>query len=239
MDVGYDSPPMDTSRSLAARVLPVGLTAAGAVLLALGLLTYSDRAAAIDPSPSPRTTPAASARPSPTGEPSASPSPSPTASPVAAVATRVVIAGLAIDLPVIEGPDTYPPCGVAMYLPELHQPGEAGATYLFAHARAGMFEPLLLESRRADGERMLGMLVQVFTADDRLHLYEITEVRPVVPFETALDEPFAATTDQLWLQTSIGPAGTKPKMQVVAEPLSVGPADPAEAHPTPKPVSCG
>jgi hypothetical protein len=102
-----------------------------------------------------------------------------------------------------------------------------------------MFEPLLIESRRNDGERMLGMLVQVYTADDRLHLYEVTEVRPVVPFETALDEPFAATADQLWLQTSIGPAGTKPKMQVIAEPLSVGPADPSEARPSPKPRACG
>ena len=75
------------------------------------------------------------------------------------------------------------------------------------------------------------MLVQVYTADDQLHLYEITEVRPVVPFETALDEPFAATTDQLWLQTSIGPAGTKPKMQVIAEPLSLGPGRPRRGSP--------
>jgi hypothetical protein len=232
---------MDMGRRFATRILPVGLTAAGAMLLALGLLTYTNPASATDPSPSPRPSPVASPSPTPSTLPSlgASPSPSPSPATAAAVATRVVIAGLAIDLPIIEGPDTYPPCDVAMYLPELHQPGEAGATYLFAHARRGMFEPLLLESRKAGGERMLGMLVQVYTADDRLHLYEITEVRPVVPFETALDEPFGATRDQLWLQTSIGPAGTKPKMQVIAEPLSVGPADPAEAHPAARPVACG
>lgn len=233
-----------TSDRLVSRLLPAVLTAIGAMLLAAGLLSYTNQAAAVDPSPSPRPStlvspsPPASASPSPSVSPS--PSASPSASPVAgAVATRVVVAGLGIDLPVIEGPDSYPPCNVAMYLSELHQPGEAGATYLFAHARPGMFEPLLAESRRNDGERMLGMLVQVYTADDRLHLYEIREVRPVVPFETALDEPFAATADQLWLQTSIGPAGTKPKLQVIAEPLSAGPADPAEAHPTARPVACG
>jgi hypothetical protein len=231
---------MQRSIGLTSRILPALLTAAGAMLLALGLLTYANQAAAVDPSASPRRSVVASPSTSPGSSSAGSPSPSADTSPIAgAVATRVVVAGLGIDLPIIEGPDAYPPCDVAMYLSELHQPGEAGATYLFAHARAGMFEPLLIESRRNDGERMLGMLVQVYTADDRLHLYEITEVRPVVPFETALDEPFAATADQLWLQTSIGPAGTKPKMQVIAEPLSVGPADPSETRPSPKPRACG
>jgi hypothetical protein len=123
-----------------------------------------------------------------------------------------------------------------MYIKELHQPGEQGATYIYAHARTGMFLPLLTESRRNGGERMLGMLVQVYTADDRLHLYEISEV---LPHQTTLDRPIAAATEELWLQTSEGPRGTIPKLQVVAKPLSSGPADPADAHPAPKPVTCG
>jgi hypothetical protein len=48
-----------------------------------------------------------------------------------------------------------------------------------------------------------------------------------------------ATTEQLWLQTSEGPKGTVGKTQLLAELLTVGPADHAAAHPTPHPVNCG
>jgi hypothetical protein len=225
------------------RLLPALLTAAGVALLAVGLLSYTDPVAAIDPTPSasPPSSPAPSSSPSPSpsASPAGSPSAEPSPSPAIATATRVVIAGLDVDLPIIAGPDTYPLCDVAMYLKELGQPGEPRATYLYAHARTGMFLPLLEESQRNRGKRMLGMLVQVYTDDDVLHLYEITEVRPQVAFATALDEPFAATTEQLWLQTSIGPKGTLDKLQVIAMPLSSSPADPAVAQPTPRPVACG
>ncbi len=236
--------PMRTSLDrIATRLVPALLTAAGVGLIAAGLLSYTDPVAAIDPSPSASPTatptPSPSASASPDVSVSPSPSPSPDASPERATATRIVIAPLRIDLPVIEGPDTYPLCDVAMYIKELAQPGEPGATYIYAHARTGMFLPLLTEVRRDDGKRMLGMLVQVYTSDDVLHLYEIVEVRPLVAFDEALKEPLAATTEQLWLQTSIGPKGTSEKMQVIAKPLSTSPADPAAARPEPKPVACG
>jgi sortase (surface protein transpeptidase) len=231
---------------LVTRFVPAVLTAAGVTLLGAGLLTYTNGVAAdVGASASPSAAPSAaivSPTPSPSPNPSPSPDPSAALSPsgTGAVSTRVVIPALHIDLPVIKPPnDAYPLCNVAMYIQELKQPGEDGATYLYAHARTGMFLPLLTEAQKNGGKRMLGMLVQVYTSDDRLHLYEITEVRPVVPFATALDDALAATTDQLWLQTSIGPAGTKPKMQVVAMPLTTGPADHAAAHPVPKPVACG
>jgi sortase (surface protein transpeptidase) len=223
------------------RLVPALLVAVGVALLGAGLLSLSTPVAAGDPSP----VPAASTAPTPTPVIAASPGPSASASPASpepsasgerAVATRVVIPALRIDLPVIAGPDTYPPCNVAMYIRELSQPGEPGATYLYAHARTGMFLPLLTESRRDRGSRMLGMLVQVYTSDDRLYLYEITEV---LPNQYDLDRAIAATEEELWLQTSEGPRGTPNKLMLVAKPLSVGPADPAEAHPTPKPVVCG
>ena len=151
------------------------------------------------------------------------------------VATRVVIPALRIDLPVIEGPDGYPPCDVAMYLKELGQPGEGRATYLYAHARRGMMLPLLEQSKVNDGRAMLGMLVQVYTSDDQLYLYEISEVRR---HQRTLDRPLAATSEELWLQTSEGPNASYPKLQVVAKPLSVGPADPAEAQPKAEPRAC-
>ena len=55
-----------------------------------------------------------------------------------AVATRIAIPGLKIDLPVIRQRTSYPPCGVAMYLQELSQPREAGVTLIYAHARTGL-----------------------------------------------------------------------------------------------------
>ncbi len=220
------------------RVLPAVLTAAGVSLLAAGLLSYTNQAEATVPGASASPTPATPAPPSPSGDLS-SPSPSPSPSGGARVATRIVIPALRIDLPVIQPPggsDAYPLCDVAMYIQELGQPGEGRATYIYAHARTGMFLPLLDQSRIDNGSAMIGMLVQVYTSDDQLFLYDITQV---LPHSTSLQAAIDATTEQLWLQTSEGPHGTIPKLQVLAMPLSSGPADPAEAHPSPHPVVCG
>ena len=119
-----------------------------------------------------------------------------------------------------------------MYLKELHQPGQGKATYLYAHARDGMFLPLLETKAKAQ----LGMVVEVWTSDDYRFLYEVTDVRRD---QRDLDDALGADTEQLWLQTSEGPKGTPGKTQVVAEPLSVERADHADAHPKAKPVNCG
>ena len=233
---------------IARRLLPALVTAAGVVLLMVGLLSYQDppQAVALVPSVTPSAdpsgpvaqTPRPSLPPIPTGAPSASaaPSPDPTA---ARVASRVVVPALRIDLPVVRPPNDpghFPYCDVAEYLPELSQPGSPGTTYLFAHAREGMFLPLL---RTADA-KMVGMLVQVYTSDDQLFLYEITRV---MRRQDSLDFAFAATREQLILQTSEGPragvAGyTGLVMMVVARPLSAGPADPKAANPVAKPLVC-
>jgi len=232
------------------RLLPALLAALGVTLIAAGLMTYGadevGPVAVASPSISPdagaSSTPVPTATVSPTPgspAPSAVASPSPTPAPSDRVATRVVVPALGIDLPVVRPPggaDAYPLCDVAMYIQELSQPGLTGATYLYAHARTGMFLPLLEESRVDDGARMIGMLVQVYTSDDRMFLYEITEVRP---HQLTLDDALAARTSELWLQTSEGPKGTPEKLQVVALPLGEGPADPIEANPVPKPVACG
>ncbi len=193
-------------------------------------------------SPSPILSPGGSAGPT-AGATGPAASPSVTAKPASArVATRVVVAALGIDLPVVRQPGatSYPLCNVAMYLEDLPPPGGKGATYLYAHARAGMFLPLLDQSGIDNGRGMLGMLVQVYTNDNRYFLYEITEVRRhQTDSADALADAFAAKTPQLWLQTSEGPRGTPGKLQVVAMPLSSGPASPADAHPTAAPVVCG
>jgi hypothetical protein len=155
------------------------------------------------------------------------------------VATRVVIKRLDIDLPVMLQTSEYgeyPLCDVALYLKVLGQPGQGRATYIYAHAQEGMFLPLLEESKRNDGERMLGMAVEVYTSDDWRFVYTITEVRR---HTLDLDDAMAADTERLWLQTSEGPRGHIPKLQVIGDFLSAEKADPKAAHPEAHPRICG
>ncbi len=230
---------------LRTRLAPAVISALGVALLVAGLLTYtspveagpeSSGAPIIVTAPrTPKPTVAPTGTPTPSGHPTPSPESTP---PADRVATRVVVEALDIDLPVILQPSTvsYPLCDVAMYLQELGQPGFGRATYLYAHARTGMFLPILTASKISNGAKMLGMSVAVYTSDDQLFIYEITEVRR---HQLTLDAAISATTDQVWLQTSEGPKGTLPKTQVVAQFVSSGPADPAAAHPDAKPTVCG
>ena len=126
---------------------------------------------------------------------------------------------------------------MAEYVPTLSQPGSPGTTYLYAHARDRMFLPLLLQSRINDGKAMKGMLVQVYTSDDQLFLYEITDVL------RHQSELYSQPQEGLVLQTSEGPKKGVPGytglvLVVVAQPFSSGPADHAAANPTPHRVTC-
>jgi hypothetical protein len=231
------------------RILPALVTALGVMVIAAGLLQYTQPVeaepgssagpAVTTPGPSPSTSDAVA----PSAAPSAAASPSPSGGPADRVATRLVVPALGIDLPIARQPNpSYPACNIAMYLedPRLGQPGQGRAMYLYAHARVGMFLPILDASKVNNGAKMIGMIVQVYTSDDQLFLYEITEVRR---HQTSLEDALNATTEELWLQTSEGPRAAPgvitPKTQVLAVPFSQGPADPAEAHPVPKPVACG
>jgi len=255
------------------RLVPAFLTAAGVVLVTAGLLSYADPATAgAIPSPSqeavvetlspsddpsfevsPSPEPSASAAPSSTTEPSPTPVgttpasivPEITPRPGRAVATRVVVPALRIDMPVVKGNDGYPYCNVAMYLhtsssaskDAFGQPGEGRATYLYGHARAGMFGPIYqLAIEKKNARKMLGMVVQVYTSDFKVYLYEIREYRLHV---TNLDGPLSATREELWLQTSEGPKGTPGKTQLRAFLVSVSDASPKESTPKAKPVKCG
>jgi hypothetical protein len=229
----------DSEGPARARILPALLTALGVMLLAVGLLSYTAPVSADPPTatPSPSTA-VATDEPLITLPPLASvaPSASPSADPNR-VSTRVRIAALGIDLPVVQPPgDTsYPLCNVAMWIAALGQPGQGRATYLYAHARQGMFLPLLTQSKIQNGKKMIGMVVEVWTSDDQRFLYEISDVRR---HQTDLDDAAMADHEQLWLQTSEGPAGTVGKLQVVAEYLSQEASDHASAHPKPLPVEC-
>jgi len=221
---------------LRSRLAPALVVALGIFLLGNGLVTYTR---ATEPAPVALTVPTHVPLPTIGGLESLGPGTEgglPTQRPDRVV-TRVAVKRLGIDLPVVL--QTLEPglpwCDVAMYTPGLGQPGWGRATYIYAHARIGMFRPLLLQSRVENGAAMIGMIVEVWTSDDWLFLYRITEVRR---HTLDMQDAVSTTTERLWLQTSEGPNGTIPKLQVVADFLSAQPASEADAHPQAKPRVC-
>jgi len=152
--------------------------------------------------------------------------------------TRIVIPALKIDLAVIKGDSKYPKCNVAQYMTNFVNPGQPGTTYIYAHARKGMFLPLLNQSKINNGAGMIGMKVKVYTADRKLHVYRINIVkRHATDFSLAYN--LKPGKHRLVMQTSEGPAGTIAKLQVAAKPVGVYAATAAAALPTPRPVTCG
>lgn len=159
-------------------------------------------------------------------------------------ATRVVIPGMGIDLPIVsegvtlEGNEAgYPLCDVAQYMEEFEAPGRLGTTFIYAHARPGMFLPLLEASLVDDGRSLLGLDVLVYTNDAKLYTYRIFRVqRHATDFSLAEEVP--PEERRLVLQTSEGPRGTTPKLMVAARLVSSAAADSADAHPAARPSVC-
>lgn len=156
-----------------------------------------------------------------------SPSPSQTSGPVASVSIatptpaipagyRIRIARLAIDLPIVEGDlqrdavRQETPENVALHLPGTAIPGDGSNTYLYAHARRGMF--LTLWSAREGDE------VVIATPSGRELRYVVSEVHPRVD---PTDISWVARTagERLTLQTSTGPNPADPRFVVVALPV--------------------
>ena len=142
--------------------------------------------------------------------------PEPPAAASLSIGYRVRIARLGIDLPIAEGDiqrdtiDQRTPEGYAFHLPGTSLPGEAGNTYLYAHARVGMF--LSLWNARAGD-------VVVVTAPGGITLvYVVREVRRVAPADVSVA---GSTADErLTLQTSTGPSPQDPRFVVIAFPRS-------------------
>jgi hypothetical protein len=151
------------------------------------------------------------------------------------VATRIVIGSLGIDLPIIRGPKGYPPCRVAMYIRELNQPREPGVTLIYAHARTGMFLPLLTRSRINNGASLIGRRVKVYTSDSKVSTYQIVSVRRHVK---SIQSAFGVTSERLWIYTSEGPNSTYPKLVVTAKRLSTASTSFAASHPRARPIAC-
>jgi LPXTG-site transpeptidase (sortase) family protein len=152
-----------------------------------------------------------SARSSETARPAA------TRDPRTPIATgyRIQIPRLGIDLPVAEGDITRDieqqktPESFAFHLPGTAIPGEGGNTYLYAHARPGMF--LTLWNARPGDE------VFISTPDLKALRYVIVETHPrVAPDDVSWVQPTAG--ERLTLQTSTGPNPGDPRYVVVAVP---------------------
>jgi hypothetical protein len=227
-------------------LVPALLAGAGVFLVVAGLFYYLQPAAAAEPAPTPTPTLASVAPYS--LPPMASTAPSAGSSSVAAIATRVRIRGTVppVDLPIVTSPphEEFPLCNAAEYYTvsgrALAYPGTPQATYLYAHARDGMFGPLWNLDKAKQLSTLIGLWVEVYTADDQDHVYQITQVLPGVSVNDSvwIDRPASAKTDQLWLQTSEGPYETSTKLQVVAEPIGVVAASATDSHPTGKGSVC-
>jgi LPXTG-site transpeptidase (sortase) family protein len=153
--------------------------------------------------------------PSQTGGPAAS---VPTATPTPAIPDgyRIKLARLAIDLPIVEGDvqrdavRQETPENVALHLPGTAIPGDGSNTYIYAHARRGMF--LSLWSARVGDE------VVIVTPSGGELRYVVSEVHPQVD---PTDISWVARTvgERLTLQTSTGPNPSDPRFVVVALPV--------------------
>ncbi len=179
--------------------------------------------------------------------PQATPPPvQPSADPAADdLPTRLVIKALGIDLPIVSGdllvpanPPDYPLCDVAQYLTTYRFPGRPGTTtWIYGHARPGMLLPLLDVSMVKDGAKLVGLRADLYSDGARRYTYRIAKVlRHATDRSSAVNVP--ESDRRLVLQTSEGPRGTIPKLQVVAEFESVTAVDPLEAMPPPSPRAC-
>ncbi len=145
-----------------------------------------------------------------------------------------------IDLPVVRPArrEPFPLCNVAEYLVPFAAPGTAGVSYLYAHARTGMFLPLLTASKVTNGRAMLGTEVSVWTSDARRYRYRIVAVHRHVSARAIPAWVYKLPPNSLILQTSETPYSNGTKLFVVASLVSVAPSTEKEARPTPHPLVC-
>lgn len=146
----------------------------------------------------------------------------PASQPITLSGMRIAIPRLGIDLPLELGDviRDVPRAGyaggtpenVAFVFPSTRLPGEGGNTYIYAHARTGMF--LSLWSARIGDE------VDIYRQDGSpRRVYRVAIIAPRVDPSDGrwLD---ADGIERLTLQTSTGPAPSNPRFIVVAYPES-------------------
>jgi hypothetical protein len=158
------------------------------------------------------------------------------------VPVRIQVPSIGVDLPIVSSelrvrgnPRGYPLCDVAQYWTIYDLPGAPGTTWIYAHAQPGMFLPILEDTLATDGRGLIGELVTLQLRDGRVLRYRIDEVR-----QHALNRRIARRDrpgeQRLVLQTSEGPPGTVPKLQVAARLSGATTTD--ERAPRARPRAC-
>jgi hypothetical protein len=192
---------------------------AGVLLLAVGIALVAGgglpRAGSVAPLAIPSPTASATPAPAASGEsPTLSPTPVPTLGPIPD-GYRVLLPRLGIDLPIAEGDVERDvvvqrtPENFAFHFPGTAIPGTVGNSYIYAHARTGMF--LSLWNAR------VGDQVSITTPAGVELKFVVTEVHPrVPPADTSWLQPSA--DERLTLQTSTGPNSGDPRFVVIAAP---------------------
>ena len=188
---------------------------AGVLLLAVGIALLAGSTLPRGGSVAPLALPSAlaTATPAPTSSTAATAT-APTIGPIPD-GYRVQMPRLGIDLPIAEGNidvdvvRQQTPEGFAFHFPGTAIPGTFGNSYLYAHARTGMF--LSLWNAR------VGDQVTIKTPSGVDLKFVVTEVHPrVPPADTSWLQP--AGDERLTLQTSTGPNSGDPRFVVVAAP---------------------
>jgi len=207
-------------------VLIVGAALAMAALYALQ--PSSGEPPTASPIPSALAMGAASPTATP-GRPTAAPT-SPTAAPVrpapspsaaagagtriaGTVAVRIEVPRLGIDLPIVEGDGVSAPEAAAAHYPGTAWPGAGSNTYLYAHAREGLFLSLW---EAVEGDRILLTL-----ADGGTACFEVDRIDPALPWND-LSVLLPTDHERLTLQTSTSYTPTAPRFLVVALPCASG-----------------
>lgn len=191
---------------------------AALLLLAVGIAIVAGGGLPRAGSVAPVALPSASstATPAPVGSvaPTTSPTPVPTIGPIPD-GYRIQMPRLGIDLPIAEGDVQRDvviqktPENFAFHFPGTAIPGTFGNSYLYAHAREGMFIRLW--------DARVGDEVTITTPAGGELKFVVTEVHPRVPPEaTSWLQP--AGDERLTLQTSTGPNRADPRFVVVAAP---------------------
>jgi LPXTG-site transpeptidase (sortase) family protein len=123
--------------------------------------------------------------------------------------TRIRLVDVGIDLPMVPGDGWNAPLFKAATYPGLKLPGEGGRAVVYAHARLGMFGPLVRSK--------VGQPVEVDEPDGTALHYVITQVLPLWP-STDLSWLQPLTHEQLVLVTCTTYNPNDPRVVVVAEP---------------------
>ncbi len=193
---------------------------AGVLLLAIGIALVAGgglpRAGSVAPVALPSVSASASPAPvSPASTTTVSPTPAPTIGPIPD-GYRIEVPRLGIDLPIAEGDIERDvivqktPENFAFHFPGTALPGTFGNSYIYAHARTGMF--LSLWNAR------VGDQVSITTPAGVELKFVITEVHPKVPpADTSWLQP--SGDERLTLQTSTGPNRDDPRFVVIAGPV--------------------